>query len=151
MYYIDKVTIPAIVNGGIITNLSLLPFQSDESKLMDQLATVKWPTRFKISHFNKNKHLIELQFMHSNSTRHEVVQLVKNHGENHCSFCYDCQTTYGCSLCKVLLCKAAKKGGIDSQSCYEVWHTVVDLMEEKQKYRTCRHAIEQSPSETVEL
>jgi hypothetical protein len=28
-----------------------------------------------------------------------------------------------------------KKGGIDTQSCYKVWHTVVDLMEERHKYR----------------
>ncbi len=118
---------------------------------MEQLSTVKWPKRFKISLFNKNKHLIELCLTYSTSTRHEVVQLVKNHGKNYCSFCYDCQTTYACSLCKVLLCKTMKKGGIDTQSCYKVWHTVVDLMEERHKYRLCPHAKGQSPSATMEL
>jgi hypothetical protein len=67
----DKVTIPAV----IITNMTLLPFQSDESTLMDQLAMDKWPKRFKISHFNKNKHLIELRLTHSTSSRHEVVSV----------------------------------------------------------------------------
>jgi hypothetical protein len=158
MYYMDKVTTPAKVNGGIIANLPLLPFHSDESMLMDQLAMVKWPKRFKISHFNKNKHHIVLRLTHSTSTRHKVVQLVKNHGKNHCFFAMIVKPPMGVSLCKVLLCKkanvlckTAKKGGIDTQSCYEVWHTVVDLMEERQKYRLCRHAKKQSPSATVEL
>jgi len=53
---------------------------------------------------------------------------VNNHGKNHCLFCYHQQTTYGCNLCKVLLCKTARKGSSDAGSCYEIWHTVVDLM-----------------------
>jgi hypothetical protein len=28
----------------------------------------------------------------------------------------------------VLLCKTARKGSSDAGSCYEIWHTVVDLM-----------------------
>jgi hypothetical protein len=68
MYYMDEITVPPTVNGGIIAELPLLPFQSDKSTLMEQLSSVKWPKRFKISHFNKNKHLIELCLTHSTST-----------------------------------------------------------------------------------
>jgi hypothetical protein len=61
------------------------------------------------------------------------MQLVQNHGENHCAFCYHCQTTYGCKLCKVLLRKTPKKGSSDSRSCFEIWHNTVDLLEERDK------------------
>jgi hypothetical protein len=36
----------------------------------------------------------------------------------------------------VLLCKTARKGSSDARSCYEIWYTVVDLMEEKDNYRS---------------
>jgi hypothetical protein len=51
---------------------------------------------------------------------------------------------YGCNLCNVLLCKTSRKGSSDDRSCYEIWHTTVDFMEEKDNYRS-------SQLESVEL
>jgi hypothetical protein len=114
MYCLDKITLSSTIKGRIIGELPLLPFQHAESMLMEWLSNVKWLKRFKISHFNKNKHLIKLCLMHSNTIKHEMVQLLRNHGKNCCSFCYDWQTTYGCNLCKVILCKTARKGSSDA-------------------------------------
>ncbi len=41
IYYMDKITVPPTVNGGIIAELPLLPFQSDESMLMERLSSVR--------------------------------------------------------------------------------------------------------------
>jgi hypothetical protein len=89
--------------------------------------------RFKIKHFNKNRDLVELRLTQTKEIQHEIMQLVQNHGKNHCAFCYPRQTTYGCKLCKVLLCKTPKKGSSDSRSCFDVWHNTVDLLEERDK------------------
>jgi hypothetical protein len=40
MYYMDKITVPPSLNGGIIAELPVLPFQSDESMLMEWLSSV---------------------------------------------------------------------------------------------------------------
>jgi hypothetical protein len=90
MYYVDNIT--------TLLDLPVLPFEWAESTLMEQLSEIKWPKRFKIRHFNKNKDLVELCLTHINVVKHEVVQLVRNHGKNHCSFCYSHPTTYGCNL-----------------------------------------------------
>jgi hypothetical protein len=106
MYYVD--------NMNAALDLIALSFQQDESTLMEQLSQVKWPKRFKIKHFNKNRNLIELCLTCSKNIKHEVIQLVSTHEKNHCSFCYTCQTTYGCNLCKVILCKTARKGSTNT-------------------------------------
>jgi hypothetical protein len=67
---------------------------------------------FKIKHFNKNRDVVELCLTQTKETQHEVMQLVQNYKKTHCTFCYHCQTTYGCKLCKVLLCKTAKKAAV---------------------------------------
>lgn len=93
--------------------------------------------RFKISPFNRKKLLIKLCLMHSSLIKHEAVLLVKNHGENHCS------------LCKVPLCKTAKKASSDCQSCYEKWHTELELLQDRKPYRPCQDNKEQSPCRTA--
>jgi hypothetical protein len=40
MYYMDKITVPPSLNGGIIAELPVLPFQSDESLLLEWLSSV---------------------------------------------------------------------------------------------------------------
>ena len=117
-------------------DLPVLSFQWDESTLMERLSHVKWPKRFKIKHFNNNKNLVEVHLTCSNNIKHEVIQLVRNHRKNHCLFCYTRQTTYGCNLCKVLLCKTVWKGNTDTCSCFKIWHSAVDSLGEKQKHLT---------------
>ncbi len=116
-------------------NLPLLqlPFQHNESTLMECLRKLKWPMWFKIKHFNKNRDLLDLHLTQTKKIQHKIMQLVQNHGKNPCAFCYHHQTTYGCKLCKVLLCKTPKKGSSDSRSCFEIWHNTVGLLEERDK------------------
>ena len=44
----------------------------------------------------------------------------------------------------MLLCKTARKGSSDARSYYETWHTAVDLIDDKDNYRS-------SQLESVEL
>jgi hypothetical protein len=133
MYYIDRSLSEGITDAAQNLPLLQLPFQRNTSTLMEHLSTLKWPMRFKIKHFNKNRDLVELCLTQTKEIQHEIMQLVKNHRKNHCAFCYHRQTTYGCKLCKVLLCKTPKKGSSDSRSCFDIWHNTVDLLEERDK------------------
>jgi hypothetical protein len=65
MYYMD--------NMNAALDLPVLSFQQDESTLMEWLSQVKWPKRFKIKHFNKNRNLIESCLTCSNNIKHEVI------------------------------------------------------------------------------
>jgi hypothetical protein len=133
MYYIDRSLSEGITDAAQNLPLLQLPFQHNESTLMECLRKLKWPMQFKIKHFNKNRDLVELRLTQSKEIQHKIMQLAQNHGKNHCAFCYHHQTTYGCKLCKVLLCKTPKKGSSNSISCFEIWHNKVDLLEERDK------------------
>jgi len=129
MLTIDRSLSEGITDAAQNLPLLQLPFQRNESTSMEHLSKLKWPMRFKIKHFNKNRDLVELRLTQTKEIQHEIMQLV----QNHCAFCYHCQTTYGCKLCKVLLCKTPKKGSSDSRSCFDVWHNTVELLEERDK------------------
>jgi hypothetical protein len=133
MYYIDRSLSEGITDAAQNLPLLQLPFQHNTSTLMECLSKFKWPMAFKIKHFNKNRDLVELHLTQTKEIQHEIMQLDQNHGKNHCAFCYHCQTTYGCKLCKILLCKTPKKGSMDSRSCFDIWHNTVDLLEERDK------------------
>jgi hypothetical protein len=60
MYYIDRSLSEGITNAAQNLPLLQLPFQCNESTLMECLRKLKWPMRFKIKHFNKNRDLVEL-------------------------------------------------------------------------------------------
>jgi hypothetical protein len=116
MLTIDRSLSEGITDAAQNLPLLQLPFQRNESTSMEHLSKLKWPMRFKIKHFNKNRDLVELRLTQTKEIQHEIMQLV----QNHCAFCYHCQTTYGCKLCKVLLCKTPKKGSSDSRSCFDI-------------------------------
>jgi len=133
MYYIDRSLSEGMTDAAQNLPLLQLPFQHNESTLMERLRKLKWPMWFKIKHFNKNRDLLDLHLTQTKEIQHKIMQLVQNHGKNHCAFCYQHQTTYGCKLCKVLLCKTQKKGSSDSRSCFGIWHNTVGLLEERDK------------------
>ena len=111
-----------------------LGFTRRPETLQDRVNDLEWPLRFRLKHFSKNETLVELRLTHSETFQHNIQKLAYNHGKNHCVFCYQRQTSYGCTLCKVLLCRHCRKGGPDEKSCFEIWHSSVDLVEAKQKF-----------------
>jgi hypothetical protein len=55
------------------------------------------------------------------------------------ALCYHCQTQYGCSLCKVLLCrtpitKVTQDGVHHSNSCFNLWHMKINIEAEWKKF-----------------
>ncbi len=111
-----------------------LGFARRPDTLQDRFNDLEWPLRFRLKHFSKNETLVELRLTHSETFQHNIQKLAYNHGKNHCVFCYHRQTSYGCTLCKVLLCRHCRKGGPDEKSCFEIWHSSADLVQAKKKF-----------------
>jgi hypothetical protein len=108
-------------------------FRREPETLMDRLKLEVWPLRYRLKKFNSNPTLVELRLTHNDTFQHRIAKVVHNHGKNHCALCYEGQTTYGCNLCKVILCKNVREG--KGQSCFSIWHSKVDLLHERQRLR----------------
>jgi len=114
-------------------------FERDPATLRDRLAGERWPLRYKVKVFNRTESFIELRLTHNNNFQHHCTNIIENHGKNHCALCYHRQTQYGCSLCKVLLCrtpttKVTQKGVLHRDSCFNLWHTKRDIEAERKKF-----------------
>jgi hypothetical protein len=81
MYYIHRSVSEGITDAAQNLPLLQLPFQHNESTLMEHLRKLKWPMRFKIKHFNKNRDLAELHLTQTKEIQHEVMQLFQSHGK----------------------------------------------------------------------
>jgi hypothetical protein len=81
MLTIDRSLSEGITDAAQNLPLLQLPFQRNESTLMECLSKLKWPMRFKIKHFNKNRDLVELCLTQTKEIQHEIMQLVQNHGK----------------------------------------------------------------------
>jgi len=111
-----------------------LGFARNPQTLQERIEDIEWPLRFRLKHFTENETLVELRLTHDDLFQHSIQKLAYNHGKNHCVFCYKGQTSYGCTLCKVLLCRHCRKGGPDEKSCFEIWHSSIYLIEARQKF-----------------
>jgi hypothetical protein len=70
MYYIDRSLSEGITDAAQNLPLLQLPFQHNESTLMERLRKLKWLKRFKVKHFNKNRDLVELRTTQSKEIQH---------------------------------------------------------------------------------
>jgi hypothetical protein len=131
---------PIIIDSSTIgKNYGEIPadlgFNRRPETLQERISDIKWPLRFRLKHFSKNSTLVELRLTHNSNFQHNIKQLTKNHGKNHCVFCYDRQTSYGCGLCNVLLCRQSKRGVSEGKSCFELWHSSLDLIKASETYK----------------
>jgi hypothetical protein len=53
----------------------------------------------------------------------------------HCALCINEKTMFGCSTCKVALCKTSKDKSHKNQSCFMIWHNHINLTIEHHKIR----------------
>jgi len=114
-------------------------FEREPTTLRDRLLAERWPLRYKVKVFNRNETFVELRLTHNNSFQHHCTKIIENHGKNHCALCYHRQTQYGCSLCKVLLCrtpttKVTQEGVRHRDSCFNKWHSKRDIEAERKKF-----------------
>jgi hypothetical protein len=92
-----------------------------------------WPTRGKVKIFTQNPTFVELRFTKNDSFQHVCRKATEVTGKHHCALCYHRQSKFGCSTCKVLLCRT-NLGNRDS--CFHIWHSKRDLVAERKSVST---------------
>jgi hypothetical protein len=110
-------------------------FLGDPSTLSDRLSESTWPKRYKLKKFNTDKTFIQLQLTWNEQFQHQCEQL-KTSGSRkkaHCALCLDGQTRYGCSTCKVMLCRLPRNDHAYGTCCFYILHHKRNLMEEQKK------------------
>jgi len=107
-----------------------LGFQPAPKTLQERVNAVEWPKRYKYKAFNHVKDFIELCLTKKTHFQHHCSKLLVQRGKHHCALCYHRQTQYGCTTCKVLLCRMSLK---DRESCYQLWHTKRDIEAERKQ------------------
>jgi hypothetical protein len=99
----------------------------DPNTLQQLLNDEVWPTRGKVKNFTQNPTFVELRFTKNDSFQHFCRKATEVPGKHHCALCYHRQSKFGCSTCKVLLCRT-NLGNQDS--CFHIWHSKRDLLAE---------------------
>jgi hypothetical protein len=106
-----------------------LGFQRNPTTLSERLRSVVWPKRYRLEAFCKKQTFIELRLMHNTMFRYVMAKINRSKSRKvHCALCHFGQTEYGCNLCKVTLCKAAKINSQYETSCFVLWHKHKDLL-----------------------
>ncbi len=90
---------------------------------------MKWPKRHCLTTFCKKQTFIELYLTHTTTFWHILAKVnVSKSRKVHCALCHFGQTEYGCSICKVTLCKSSKINSQYDMSCFVLWRKHRDLM-----------------------
>jgi hypothetical protein len=110
-----------------------LGFDPDPNTLQQRLNNEVWPTRGKVKAFTQNPTFVELRFTKNDSFQHVCRKATEVPGKHHCALCYHRQSKFGCSTCKVLLCRT-NLGNLDS--CFSIWHSKRDLVAERKSFST---------------
>jgi hypothetical protein len=105
-----------------------LGFQREPETLAGRLEQARWPVRYKVKTFTKNKNFLELRLTENDQFKHSIT-LHENKKKRHCALCLMGRTKYWCATCRVPLCRTAKCESHKNNSCYTVWHSVKDLTE----------------------
>ena len=94
----------------------------------------------KLKVFNRNHNFIEFCLTHNNKFSHHCKKLISNHGETLCALCYHHQTQYGCTVCKVALCRIPSfkilsiEVKFHRDSGYNIWHSCKDIEEQRRGF-----------------
>ncbi len=79
------------------------------------------------------KNLLELHMTQNDEFKHILMKT--NSKKLHCALCVSGKTMFGCSVCKVALCKTSKERSHKSDNCFIIWHKHADLIVEHNKIR----------------